>query len=192
MRKFEPDTVLLLHIEKFPTSLNDVDREGKTALMWAVEKGRECVLHKAFENGVRIEYVDNDGWSAVMYAARRGNVEIVNFLLGLGASLNHASTEDGFTALHLAAGNELIDVCTALIKAGANPDAIDFDGKVPFDYIRVPKNAAKWKECLEETYKNGRTYDQIHKQRVEMGTEKSVSFAIEKRYSSKSLTVPCE
>ena len=78
--------------------------------MWAVEKGREGVVTRILELGANIEPVDEDGWSAVMYAARRGNVKMTTQLLTFGANLNHQSSEDGFTALHLACGNELVDM----------------------------------------------------------------------------------
>jgi len=153
--------------------------------MWAVEKGRECVITKAFENGVRLETTDDDGWTAVMYAARRGNLQILKTLLEFGASLNHATNEDNFTALHLAAGNELVEVCLALIKAGANPNQRDSEGKTAGDYLRISRNKEKYMSCMEVTYGEGMSCQHIHDHRVEGGTERSVSLHIEQRYSSK-------
>jgi len=144
--------------------------------MWAVEKGREVVIRKCYENGIFAEAVDNDGWTAMMYATRRGNIDIINIMLQFGASLNHATNEDKFTALHMAAGNELVEVCLALIKAGANPNQRDSEGKAAVDYLKDPKNKEKLRDCMEATYSGGKTYDQIHKHRVEAGQEKSVSF----------------
>jgi len=177
IKKFENDDVLLAAIEKKPQCLNDSDIDHKTVLMYAVEKGREVVIKKCFENGVYLEATDSDGWTAMMYAARRGNIEICEELLSFGANLNTATREDGFTALHLAAGNELIDVCLALVKAGADPNIKDSDGRTPDFYLKIPKNKEKLRECLKTTYKEGKTADQIHKHRVEAGTEKSVSMA---------------
>jgi ankyrin repeat protein len=144
--------------------------------MWSVEKGREVVIRKCYESGVYSEAVDEDGWTAMMYATRRGNVSIINVMLEFGASLNHATKEEKFTALHLAAGNELIDVCLALIKAGANPDMKDAEGMKAVDYLKDPKNKEKLRDCMLNTYKEGKTADQIHRHRVEAGQEKSVSF----------------
>ena len=121
----------------------------------------------------------------MMYAARRGNLEICDYLLEFGADLNHATAEDQFTALHLAAGNELTDICIALIKAGANPHAKDSSGKTPLDYFKIPRNKEKVLDTMDTTYKlAGKTHERIHHERVEAGTEKSVSLALQDRYKS--------
>ena len=63
--------------------------------------------------------------------------------------MNPAARDDtGFTALHLAAwSNSNPSVITALIEGGADPDAFDYDGKVPFDHLK--ENDAF--EALRET-----------------------------------------
>ena len=147
--------------------------------MWAVEKGRDGVIKKCFENGTYLEAEDNDGWTAVMYAARRGNLEIVGKLLEYGADLNKFSKEDKFTALHLAAGNELIDVCLLLVSGGANPEQLDNDGRPPMFYMHLAKNKERLTHHIEATFKD-KSCDLIHKRRVELGTEKSVSLVLSK------------
>ena len=150
----------------------------KTVLMWAVEKGREIAMKKAVENRVYLDAVDNDGWTAVMYAARRGNIEILQYLLVFGASLTQATKEDEYTALHLAAGNELTEVCIILIKAGANPYAKDSSGRTPLEYIIVPKDKEKIQETISNTYKEDMTYELIHTLRIEAATDKSASLML--------------
>jgi len=48
--------------------------------MWAIEKGRNCVVEKCLAHGINVENVDTDGWNATMYAAKRGNMQILNML----------------------------------------------------------------------------------------------------------------
>ena len=60
-----------------------------------------------------------------MYAARRGNIDVLRMLLNRNADVAPKSVGDGFTALHLACGNELIEVAVELLKAGANPNVPD-------------------------------------------------------------------
>lgn len=158
-----------------PLALNDVDDDKKTVLMWAVEKGREVVIDKCFENGTFLEARDNDGWTAVMYAARRGNIEICSKLLNYGANLDVATTEDGFTALHLAAGNGHVLVCVALIEAGANFDKKDVAGKVPFEYLRIAKSRELYEKAVATVNLSGKSAESIHRRRMQDGAERSVS-----------------
>lgn len=145
--------------------------------MWAVERGRLCVVKRAMKQCVYLEAEDCDGWTAVMYAAVRGNYDICKVLLHYGADLNHI-TKELFTALHLAAVNGLIEICLLLIKAGANPYAIDVYKKTPLDYITNKLERDKVKKLMDDLYIDF-SYDMIHKMRVHAGLEKSKSTFIE-------------
>lgn len=182
----DTDADIESYIERNPKSVTEIDIDDKTVLMWAVEKGRMTLIKRAVEGRVYMETQDNDGWTAMMYAARRGNVDICMYLLEFGSCLNHQTHEDKYSALHLAAGNELIGVCLALIKAGANPNMMDSEGKKAVDYLKEPKNKEKLRDTMEQTYAGGKTFDQIHKHRVEAGTEKSVSICMQ-RYGASSV-----
>jgi ankyrin repeat protein len=175
IKAFEKDDELLKFLKKHPKSLFDADGDDKTVLMWAVEKGRDCIVKAALDGGINAENVDNDGWSAMMYAARRGNMEVLQMLLGYGVELNRSSTEDGFTALHLAAGNELIDVCIMLLKAGADPHIKDVSGKKPEAYIKDKRKLEKYKECCSDTFKEGITPDRLHQERQDLSVDKSLN-----------------
>jgi len=116
--------------------------------MWAIEKGRTDIVVQALKYKANIECEDNDGWTAVMYAARRGNLEVLDSLIVSGANINHASTEEKFTALHLAAGNELMEVCELLIRSGSNPDLMDIDGRTPGLCIKTKTNVEKFQAFI--------------------------------------------
>ena len=60
-----------------------------------------------------------------MYAARRGNVTVLKELVKRGVDISVASSGDGFSALHLACGNELVDIAITLILGGADVDQKD-------------------------------------------------------------------
>jgi uncharacterized protein len=186
IKRMDDDNAIAAYLERKPGSIVEKDEDDKTVLMWAVEKGRMSIIKKTVEGRVYMEGHDNDGWTAMMYAARRGNVDICMYLLDFGCDLNHQTTEDKFTALHLAAGNELISVCLALIKAGADPNMKDAEGKTAIDYLKEPRNKEKLRDTMEKTYAGGKTADQIHRLRVEAGTEKSVSLCMD-RYGAKTV-----
>jgi hypothetical protein len=133
--------------------------------MWATDKGRNAILLQALGLGADIHAEDNDGWSAIMYAARRGNIEALEILIVSGADINHASIERQFTALHLAAGNGLMDVCKCLLRAGALPDVVDVNNRTPISYVTCPKMLAqfqRYRHAATLSSKGGVVLDDTH------------------------------
>jgi hypothetical protein len=70
--------------------------------------------------------------TALHYAAREGNIEIVRLLLDRRANVNMRSS-NGLTPLHLALRYGFLDIARLLIDYGANRDIQDDEGKTPFD-----------------------------------------------------------
>jgi hypothetical protein len=148
--------------------------------MWAVEKGLESVIYRTLDFGVNLEDYDNDGWTAIMYAARRGNLTVVQRLLEAGADLAVSSNEDHFTPLHLAAGNGLIAICIALLKAGSDPGAKDSNGRTAETYFVDPKNVELFQHCVAATYPaDGKTPAEVNQSRMKLGAEVSMNRAME-------------
>lgn len=148
--------------------------------MWAVEKGCDCVVKKGLEIGINIENLDNKGWNAMMYAAKRGNMNVINWLLEYGGELNR-TTDDGSksTALHLAASEKLIEICLVLLKAGANPNAKDASGRVPLDYFEDRRDREKYTDCCSVTYKQGVTPGRLHQEREDKSIDRSLNKAMD-------------
>ncbi|CAM9302528.1 unnamed protein product, partial [Ectocarpus sp. 12 AP-2014] len=65
---------------------------------------------------------DND-WTPLMFAAYRGYLHMIRVLLQWGANIS-AKTEHGHTALHLVVCVKHLAVTKALIKAGADIEAV--------------------------------------------------------------------
>src|SRR5580698_1497988 len=63
-----------------------------------------------------------DGTTALTWAARAGDLELVNLLLGAGADVK-AANRDGATALYEASENGNAAVIERLLKAGADVNA---------------------------------------------------------------------
>ncbi|MBN1223597.1 MAG: ankyrin repeat domain-containing protein, partial [Candidatus Aminicenantes bacterium] len=68
----------------------------------------------------------DDGFSLLMEAASKGNLEICKLLVEKGAGIDYA-TEEGFTALMAAAWHGKLDVAKYLIDQGANVNAVKTD-----------------------------------------------------------------
>merc|ERR1719149_90102 len=116
-----------------------LDSEGRTLLVTATFKQQKDIVAELLNfgatKGVNVNSVANSGHSALMYAAARDDADLVNmFILG-GAEVNLAllaGKKIGYTPLHFAAEHGNVKVSSALINAGANPEAKDAQGQTPF------------------------------------------------------------
>lgn len=110
--------------DKKDAIIDDANRRGKngiTPLMSAAKKGNGWEVTALLDSGANVNDADDDGWTALMYAARyQMNNGIIISLLDAGADA-HRANNYGFTALSIAARyNENPDVCGSLIKKFAS------------------------------------------------------------------------
>jgi len=63
------------------------DKDGRTALMDAVEAGNEVVLRVLLEKGAAVDMTDNHGRSALMFTGSKGNKEVERMLQKAEAAL---------------------------------------------------------------------------------------------------------
>ncbi|RYP73764.1 hypothetical protein DL771_003477 [Monosporascus sp. 5C6A] len=127
----QPAIVLLLAQQK------DFDPDAQTVMHFVASKNNLDVARKLFENkppaSARVR--DKRGQYALHRAAAVGSVPMVNLLLKNRSPLN-ATDMAGFTALHHAVAEghgEPRDVAVALLKAGAETDKRDSDGRLALD-----------------------------------------------------------
>lgn len=101
------------------------DKNGRTALMRAAKNGNLKEVERLIKSDADVNLCDNDGWTALMNAARYQNeTEIVSTLLEAGANPDKKN-EYGSTALHLAAGySENPEIVKLLVEATKNSDEI--------------------------------------------------------------------
>ena len=123
---------------------------GQTALMWAVSQRHPDVVRALVEHGVDVHArslshpelfytgevagagrnpaewvmanIDTGGSTALMFAARQGDLESATLLLAAGANPNDA-TPDGMSALVLASYSGHGDLAKFLLTKDANPNA---------------------------------------------------------------------
>jgi ankyrin repeat protein len=120
----------------------DVDEQlprGGGALFIAVQKKSADAVRLLIEFGTNVGGSE-DFAAPIIYAASRGNSEVVNLLLEAGANVNDVNEKNGMTALHRAveAGPEMVRL---LLDAGANVHALNRDAETPLARAEMTDNA---------------------------------------------------
>jgi ankyrin repeat protein len=124
--------------------------EGETPLMAVARTGKVDAAEVLVEAGADVNATEDwGGQSAVMWAAARGQPEMIRFLAAAGADLDARGVvrqwarkviteprpkdmnKGGFTPLLYAAREGCIDCARALIEAGADPDLADPERVTP-------------------------------------------------------------
>jgi len=147
MSDHSADIVRLLLANRADTHVLD---ETKMTALHAATVGSDAETIRLFlDAGLTVNAADAGGFTPLMNAAQRGNVEAVNLLLARGADPNivsalgdpssHVTTQvkngtlalGHFTALLLAATSGSADMVRMLLRAGADANAQDLRGMTP-------------------------------------------------------------
>ena len=106
-------------------------------LMMAEDREHGAVAALLRERLTR-RFAVTDGTATILEAARKGDVAVVETELSRDPRLARASNETGDTALHQAAHGGHLHTVTALLAAGADPDAVRGDGYRPVHCALMP------------------------------------------------------
>ncbi|VDI72458.1 Hypothetical predicted protein [Mytilus galloprovincialis] len=79
-----------------------------------------------------VESFKVDGWTALLFAASEGHLEVTRLLINSGCDKN-VKDNKGRTALHVAAQKRHLQVIRHLISAGIGPMIKTKEGKTPYD-----------------------------------------------------------
>ncbi len=132
---------------EYDADVNLINNNKMTALMLAIVKGynayinydTEESLHTArrydiivdnlLEKGADVNIISSKGRTALTYAINMGNATIVWMLLRKKANMNVIDEESGTSAFILAVLNGNKDVVDTMLKAGADVNATDSNGR---------------------------------------------------------------
>lgn len=139
--------------------------EGTTPLHLASTNNHVNLVKLLLNNGANIYAKDNNKDTALLDAARHGNLECVNVLLEHGAYYNDAN-EYYQTPLYYACGNCHKTIAEILLKKGANPNFIDCNHNTPLHRAcrgDQGKPVAKRLPVIKTLLENGANPNSINK-----------------------------
>jgi ankyrin repeat protein len=117
-------TVFDLLLKHPGTDINILNGYQETPLMYVSLVGD---LNRAKALVARGATINQLGWTPLHYAAAKGQLPVIEFLLQQGA-LPNSPAPNGESPIMMAASAGAIDSVQLLIKAGADPTAIDMNG----------------------------------------------------------------
>jgi hypothetical protein len=126
-------------IPRYRKRVNNKDKEGGTALHYAVASEDIALVQLLLNRGADIEAKSNDKETALHVAAGEGNTAVVQLLLDRGADIE-AKSEYERRALHLAAAHRSEAVVQLLLDRGANIMARQYDGGTPLHSAALFEN----------------------------------------------------
>ncbi|XP_037938005.1 ankyrin repeat and MYND domain-containing protein 2-like [Teleopsis dalmanni] len=72
-----------------------------------------------------VNFVDDGGMTPLQHACCKGNKEVVELLLDMGADINYNKHGANYTPLHFAALSGNTELCRLLLDAGINPSSLN-------------------------------------------------------------------
>ncbi|XP_047332161.1 ankyrin repeat domain-containing protein EMB506, chloroplastic [Impatiens glandulifera] len=112
--------------------IDDVDKDGRTALHTAIIGKKEAVISHLLRKGANPHVKDADGASPIHYAVGVGAIQTVKLLIKYNVDLNGADNE-GWTPLHVAIQGRNRDIAKILIVNGADKNRRNKVGKTALD-----------------------------------------------------------
>jgi ankyrin repeat protein len=132
------------------TDVNSVNAADESALMFVAMHGDEDLAKVLMAKGAQVNKPD---WTPLHYAAMTGQNEMIRLLLKNNAYIDTAS-ENGTTALMMAARSNQIKCVRFLVEQGADPSLRNNAGLTAADYLlRMDAKAdAAWLEQQATIY----------------------------------------
>jgi ankyrin repeat protein len=105
--------------------------QGDTRLWQAAASGDLGALKSAIEHGADVNFRGPGGFNALNAAARNGHLEIVQYLVEHGATIDRSDNQRHKTALLAASFQRHFDIVQYLVEKGANVNAQSVNGFTP-------------------------------------------------------------
>ena len=134
--------VKLLLQERWQCDVNANDHVGRTALQMAAKGGHTEAVAALLAAGANADHRDEAGETALYYACAAGSAPVARLLLEAGADVQATASSMGWSALHAAAWRGHLEVVLVLNRFGADPHAMNHDGRTALDVAHKRTHAA--------------------------------------------------
>lgn len=114
---------------------------AESAAIHAIESENSDELLNALTHGAYVNIRNGAGWTPMMYAVAKGDVDLVKKILKYAPDLNRTEN-DGWTALHFAASTGNLELTKLLLEHNADAFARNTDGKTARDIALEEKHQA--------------------------------------------------
>jgi len=140
------------------SNANEMDKVGRLAIGYAACMKDKEMVKLLIQHGAEINRLDDNiefgswthmegsaaGSGVLHYLVRSGDIEMLEFMVGLGAEVNVADEEHGKTPAFLAFELDKFDVLEALVKAGADVNFRDERRGRTIFHCAASNDSIKW------------------------------------------------
>ncbi|KAL1238420.1 Death-associated protein kinase [Trichinella spiralis] len=130
---------LLFNYVESNSIVNITDRNGCTALFYAVAYGHTDCASCLLENGASVNCKDHTGKTASHYAVIKSQLQILSILYNYGANVD-AKDNFGCTLMHEATQTGNLEIVQWLIERSRSIDDKDSKGRTPWQIANANKN----------------------------------------------------
>jgi hypothetical protein len=125
MRKFRVNEFVIILMTAVTLSCSAVYGDQGEELINAARINDLNRVQSLLDEAVNVNARHGDGWTALMWAVQKGNLEVLKQLLAAGAEVNARDHFDGRTALILASYNGFAEIVELLLKRSADVNIED-------------------------------------------------------------------
>jgi ankyrin repeat protein len=130
-------------------NVNDVARDGSTALLWAAYNSNIEMTRALLAAGAAVNAPNHYGITPLLQASRAGDAPLIGLLLKAGADVA-AAHPDGETPLMAASRTGHVDAVKLLLEVGANANVADsYQQETPLMWAAAEGHVAVVKELLK-------------------------------------------
>jgi ankyrin repeat protein len=123
---------------KHGAAIDSYDSDGELPLSLALKHNDTELLQELYTGSLKDSMSETARWKILSKAIEEESLIALRFLRDMVESLVGATNNDGKTLLHLAAGNESLDIVTLLIECGCDINQLSADGITPlFDATKA-------------------------------------------------------
>lgn len=133
------DSLIERDPSRFEEYLNELDSDGCTPLIRAVQNSSEGATRLLLENGARVHIADTELRSAIWFACSNGDMNIVRLLVEYEADVNQCSIS-GKSPLFIALLNKKIDMAQFISEKGGLVKGPKIPLMADIDMVRVFKD----------------------------------------------------